>query len=148
MDPLDPLDAQEVVIAYARVLERDLAENRHPARVDTLPFAPSVIKTAIRTSVTQLEQSGQLTDDLRDYFETAYTCLAEYLDSELVTLVTTYRQSAEELAAEPIATRERTESRPWRTLIESSALAGEIARATTAEAEKLRSEFQGFLSAL
>ena len=39
MDPLDPLDAQQLVIEYARVLERDLTENRHPARADALPYA-------------------------------------------------------------------------------------------------------------
>ncbi len=29
--------------------------------------------------MTHLAQSGQLTDDLRKYFETAYICLAEYI---------------------------------------------------------------------
>jgi hypothetical protein len=37
MDPSDPLDAQQVVIEYARLLERDFEEARHPARIDTLP---------------------------------------------------------------------------------------------------------------
>ena len=146
MDPLDPADAQQIVVQYARVLERDIAESRHPARVDSLPFARPVIKTAIRTSVTHLAQSGLLTEDLREYLETAYTSLAEYLDGELVTLMTKYRQSAEELVDHPIGIRERTESGAWRTLNESGALAGEIARTTTAEAENLRSEFQSFLS--
>ena len=146
MDPLDPLSAREIVIEYARMLERDIAENRHPARVDSLPFAKQVLKTAIRTSVTQLASSGQLTDELRDYFETAYTCLAEYLDGELVDLMTEYRQSAEQLAAESLGAREKTSTPAWRTLVESGTLAGEVARSTAEEAQKLRIEFQSFLT--
>ena len=145
MDPLDPADAQQIVIQYARVLERDIAESRHPARVDSLPFARPVIKTAIRTSVTHLAESGLLTEDLRDYLEAAYTSLAEYLDDELVTLMTKYRQSAEDLVDQPIGRHERTGCGAWQMLTESSTLAGEIARNTTAEAENLRSEFQSFL---
>ena len=66
MDPLDPVDAQQVVIAYARMLERDVSEGRHPARVDSLPYAKPVIKSAIRTSAIALSSSGQLTAELRD----------------------------------------------------------------------------------
>ncbi|MGE5246107.1 MAG: hypothetical protein ACM3SQ_17925 [Betaproteobacteria bacterium] len=66
LDPLDPLDAQQIVIEYARLLERDISENRHPARVDSLPYAKPIIKSAIRTSATQLAASGQLSDELRD----------------------------------------------------------------------------------
>jgi len=69
MDPLDPLDARHVVVAYAQLLERDLDEGRYPARVDSLPFAKQTIKTAIRTSVMQLAVSGELTDELRGYFK-------------------------------------------------------------------------------
>jgi hypothetical protein len=47
---------------------------------DSLPFSKSTIRIAIRTSVMQLISAGQLTEELRDYLETAYTCLAEYLD--------------------------------------------------------------------
>jgi len=86
MNPLNPSDAQLIVIEYTRVLERDLDEHRHPARIDSLPFSKATIQTAIRTSVTHLARSGQLTADLRTYFETAYTCLAEYLDPGPVTL--------------------------------------------------------------
>jgi hypothetical protein len=148
MDPLKAADAQQIVIEYARVFERDLEENRHPARVDSLPFAKPVIQAAIRTSVTQLAVSGQLTEDLRKYFETAYTGLAEYLDPEIVALITEYRYSAEQLTSVSPATREKTNSDAWRSVVDASALVGEVARATTTEAEKLRSEFQGFLTAL
>jgi hypothetical protein len=146
MDPQDPLDAQQVVIEYARMLERDINENRHPARVDSLPYGKPIIKTAICTSVKHLAASGQLTDELRDYFETAYVCLAEYLDAEIVDLLTEYRQSAEALAAEPLAGRDKTRTAAWRTLAESGALAGEAARSTTQEAETLRTEFLSFLT--
>jgi hypothetical protein len=148
MDPLDPLDAQQIVIEYARILERDIAENRHPARVDGLPFAKPTIKTAIQTSVAHLACSDQLTAELLAYFETAYTCLADYLDGELVELVTEYRRSADQLASEPVSTRDKTKTAAWRTLIEGGSLAGEVARATASEAHKLRSEFQGFLTSL
>jgi hypothetical protein len=145
MNPYDPIAAQEIVVEYARLLERDISENRHPARIDSLPYAAPVIKTAIQTSIAELARTGRLTQELRDYFETAYTSLAEYLDGELVTLITQYRESAEQLAAEPVGARERTSSVAWRTVKDSSTLAGEIARATTVEVEKLRSEYQEFL---
>jgi hypothetical protein len=146
MDPLDPLVARQVVIEYARLLERDVNENRHPARVDTLPYAKVVIKSAIRTAAKNLASSGQLTDELREYLENAYTLLAEYLDGELVELMTEYRRSAEQLTAESPFARERTQTAAWRTLAESGALAGDVARAVTAEAETLRTEFRSFLA--
>jgi len=145
MDPYDPLDARQVVIEYARVLERDITESRHPARIDSLPYAKPVIKTAIATSVKQLARTGQLTDELREYFETAYTGLAEYLDSEIVDLIRLYRESAEELTEPSQSARDRTQTAAWRRIAESSALAGEVARATTKEAGVLRSEFRGLL---
>jgi len=146
MDPLNPIDAQQIVTEYARLLERDLEEHRHPARVDTLPYAKPVIKAAIGTSTSALAASGQLTDDLREYLEEAYTLLAEYLEGELVALMTEYRQSADQLVREAPATREKTQTVAWRTLIGSSALAGEVARAVTTEAEALRAEFRAFLA--
>jgi len=147
MDPSDPLDAQQVVIEYARQLERDFDQQRHPARIDTLPYAKPVIKSAIRTSVKNLAASGQLTDELKEYLETAYISLAEYLEGELVELMTLYRTSAEQLAADGKSARDKTNKPAWQTLAESGSLAGEVARAATYEAEMLRSEFQSFLIA-
>lgn len=147
MDPSDPLDAQQVVVEYARLLERDFDQQRHPARIDTLPYAKPVIKSAIRTSVKSLAATGQLTDELREYLETAYISLAEYLEGELVELMTLYRNSAEQLAAEAQLARDKTRTPAWQTLAESGSLAGEVARAATTEAETLRSEFQSFLMA-
>jgi len=146
MDPLDPVDAQQIVIEYARLLERDVTENRHPARVDSLPYAKPTIRTAIRTSVEHLAATGQLSDGLREYLEHAYTLLAEYLDGELVALMSEYRESADQLAHEPPSTREKSQTAAWRTLAGSSALAGEVARAVTREADALRSEFRALLA--
>jgi hypothetical protein len=148
MDPLDPLDAQQIVAAYAHVVERDVREDRHPARIDSLPFAKPVIKAAIRTSARHLLESGQLTDDLCTYLETAYTLLAEYLDSELVELMSDYRSSAERLVIDRTTVDERTQTPAWRTLAETSALAGEVARTVTADAEALRSEFRNMLASV
>ncbi len=147
MDPLDPLDARQVVVEYARLLERDLNEQRHPARIDSLPYAKPIIKTAIRTSVQAVRASGQLTDDIREFLETAYVSLAEYVDGELVQLMTQYRTSAAALAADPRLAREKTTTAEWRTLSESGTLAGEVARAITADAEALREEFQSLIHA-
>lgn len=148
MDPLDPLDAQQIVIEYARLLERDIAENRHPARLDSLPYAKPMIKAAIQTSATRLAASGQLTAELREYLETAYTCLAEYLDGELVALVREYRRSAEELSTVSPVGGEKTGTAAWRTLVESGSLAGEVARMTTAEEAALREEFRSLVESV
>ena len=147
MDPDDPLDAQQMVAKYARLLERDLQEERHPARLDSLPYAKPLIKSAIRTSVTRLAATGQLTDELREFLETAYTSLAEYLEDELVDLMTQFRQSAEELTVQAQSTRDKTGTAAWHTLAQSGSLAGEVARATTTEVEALRREFRHFLIA-
>jgi hypothetical protein len=79
--------------------------------------------------------------------ETAYISLAEYLEGELVELMTLYRTSAEQLAADGQSARDKTNTPAWQTLAESGALAGEVAKAATYEAEMLRSEFQSFLIA-
>ena len=136
--------AQQVVVEYARTLERDLNENRLPARVDSLPFAKAAIRDAIETSVTHLSSTAALTADMREFFETAYVSLAEYLEPELAALVLEYRRAAEELSAS-VSTADRTATPAWRTLSESAALAGEIARATTAEADALRVRFRQLL---
>jgi hypothetical protein len=147
MDPYDPQDAQLIVVEYIRTLERDLNENRHPARVDSLPHAKPIIKDAIRTSARHLVTLGQMTDDMRGYLETAYTLLAEYLEPELVKLMNQYRQSAEELEHHAGGGAARMQTAAWRTLVESSTLAGEVARATANEAESLREEFRDALIA-
>jgi hypothetical protein len=145
MDPLDPLDARQIVVEYARTLERDITENRHPARVDSLPYAKPIIKTAIRTSAQYLSASGQLTEELREYLETAYTSLAEYLDGELVALMAQFRESADALANDSRPAREKAQTAAWRVVAESGSLAGEVARTVTTEADALRAEFRTFV---
>jgi hypothetical protein len=146
MEQLDPSIAQQIVIEYARVLERDISENRHPARVDSLPYPKPLIKSALCTSAQRLAATGQLTDELRAYLETAYTFLADYLDGELVELVDQYRRSADDLAASSPVVGDRTATAAWRTLIDSGSLAGELARTTTNEADALRTEFRKLLA--
>ena len=127
------------------MLERDILENRYPARVDSLPFSASTIKAAIRTAVIQLLRTDRLTDELRDYFETAYISLADYLNPELVTLLTEFRESADDLETTPAAPEQRMQAAAWRTVRESSVLAAEIARTAASECDALRSEFRSFL---
>lgn len=145
MTDADLAFAQQVVVEYARVLARDLSENRLPERVDVLPFSKTVIRDAIETSVTFMSSTSGLTDEMREFFETAYVSLAEYLESELVSLVQDYRRAAEELSAGTTIV-DRTSTPAWRTLAEGAGLAAEIARATTAEAEELRARFHQLIS--
>jgi hypothetical protein len=114
--------------------------------VDALPYSKPTIKSAIQTSVRHLADSGQLTLEMRDYLETAYTMLAEYLEAELVELMVQYRQSADALTAELPAAGNKIQTVAWRTLSESSSLAGEVARAVTSEADTLRTEFRSLLA--
>jgi hypothetical protein len=145
MDPRDPAVAQQIVIEYVHALERDLSGGHHPARVDSLPYAKPVIEAALRTSVGYLAHTGQLTEELRAYFETAYVSLAEYVEVELAQLMTEYRRSAEQLTAEPVRVGDKTTTAAWRTLAGSGAIAGEVARAATAEADERRETFQKLL---
>jgi len=148
MDPLNPDHAESIFVEYARLLERDLTENRHPARADSLPYAKPVIRAAIRISVRRLADSGHLTAEMREYFETAYVSLADYLDGELVDLLTEFRRAGEQLTTESAVVGEKTGTAAWHTLVKSGALAGEVARVTTTEAEELRKEFQAFATAM
>ncbi len=83
---------------------------------------------------------------MREFLQTAYTSLADYIDSELVDLLTEFRSSAAELSAVPVSPREKTSTAAWRRVAESGALAGEVARAIAAEAEMLRREFEALLT--
>lgn len=142
MDPVDPTHAQQIVAAYARLLERDLSEARHPARVETLPFAKPVIRTALQTCTRSIVASGQMSGELHDFLATAYESLAEYVDGELIDLITSYRAAADQLTSISPVAREKTTSAPWRTVAEASPIAGEIARAIADEADGLRREFE------
>jgi hypothetical protein len=142
VNPDDPPSAQQIVAEYARTLDRDLQRGTFPAPVDSLPFAKPTIKTAIKTSVLALLATGQLTDELCDFLETAYVSLADYVAPDLVRLMREYTQAAEDLAADARLAREKTSGPAWQTMSDSSRLAGEIARAMADEAELLKAEFQ------
>jgi hypothetical protein len=142
VNPEDPVSAQQIVAEYARVLDRDLQTGSFPAPVDSLPFAKPAIETAIKTSVAALASSGQLTEDLREFLETAYVSLADYVAPDLVQLMSEYTPAAGDLATDQRLTREKTAGPGWQRLSESSRLAGEIARSIATEAERLRTEFQ------
>jgi hypothetical protein len=145
-DPRDPAEAREVVVEYARVLERHLAEEQLPAPLEALPYAKGVIREAIRTSVLSLSGSGQLTDQLREFLETAYISLADYVDKDLVRLLKEYREAGAELAADTRSAREKTAMPAWQRIAESSAIAGKIARSISEDADQLRQEFRGFIA--
>jgi hypothetical protein len=146
VNPDDPLSAQHIVAEYARVLDRDLQRGSFPAPVDSLPFAKPTIKTAIQTSVLALASTGQLTEDLRDFLQTAYVSLADYVAPDLVRLMSEYTRAGEDLAADPRLAREKTTGTAWQTVSQSSQLAGEIARSIAIEAEVLRTEFTQFMN--
>ncbi len=146
VNPSDPVSAQQIVSEYARALDRDLQAGGLPASIDSLPFAKAAIKTAIETSLHSLVSTGQLTDDLRDFLETAYVSLADYVPADFVRLLAEYARAGEALAADTRLARDKTSGPAWQTLTESSHLAGEIARSMASEAEHLRMEFQRLMT--
>jgi hypothetical protein len=146
MDPVDPIDAQQIVAAYVRLLERDLEQARHPARLETLPFAKAVIRTALQTCTRTIVACGQMTDELREFLATAYESLAEYVEPELVELIASYRAAADDLTSISPVSREKTASGSWRAVAEASPIAGEIARAIADEADSLRNEFRALIA--
>lgn len=142
MNPDDPLSAQYIVAEYARVLDHDIQRGSFPAPDDSLPFAKSTIKTAIKTSLLALASTGQLTEELQDFLQTAYVSLADYVASDFVRLMSEYARAGDDLAADPRLAREKATGAAWQTVTDSGRLAGEIARSIAGEAELLRLEFQ------
>jgi hypothetical protein len=145
VNPENPAGAKQIVTEYARLLNRDLEKGTFPVPIDSLPFAKATIKTAIETSVQALVSTGQLTDELRDFLQTAYISLADYVSSDLVQLMREYARAGNDLAADPRLAREKTTGAAWQTLTGGSRLAGEIARTIATEAELLKTEFQQLL---
>lgn len=142
MDPLDPADAQFIVHEYAQVLAKHSEADVYPSSVSTLPHSKDVLKQSIRTSVTALIESGQMTEELRDFLEIAYVSLADYIDEELVRLMREYAQAGEQLAVDGRLAREKTQTHAWQVLTGTSRLAGEVARSIARETEDLREEFR------
>jgi hypothetical protein len=145
VNPADPESAQQIVAEYAQLLDRDLQEGRLPAALDSLPYAKPTIKEAIETATLTLISSGQMTDDLRDFLQTAYVSLADYIAADLVQLMREFTQAGDDLAADSRLAREKTGGAAWQRVTESSRLAGEIARSIAEEATVLQSEFQQFV---
>jgi hypothetical protein len=140
----DPVVAQQIVAEYARRLERDLEIDKWPAEADALPYPKPAIKSAIRTSVVALASSGQFTAELREFLETAYVSLADYVAADLARLMSEYQQAGSDLAADGRLAREKTTGEAWRTVAESGPIVGEVVRMVTSEAETLRAEFRVF----
>ena len=146
MNPDDPESAQQIVADYAQVLGNDLEAAGLPASVDSLPYAKPTIKSAIRTSARTLIANGQLTEELRDFLQTAYVSLADYVGADLARLMKEYQESAEHFASDSRLVREKLSTTEWQTLGESSRLAGEIARSIAGEAQQLELEFRELIA--
>lgn len=141
-----PADTQRVVADYAARLEQDLAENAHPAPVSTLPHSKESIRLAIEESVAALSEMGQMTPDLKDFLQTAYVSLADYLPDDLVKLMREYHEAAETLRNETAVTRDRMRTAAWQRLSETSSLVAGIARSIAEEEARLRSDFDVLVS--
>jgi hypothetical protein len=142
LNPEDPESAQRIVAEYAGVLERTFESGNWPATLDALPYPKQIIKAAIRTSCDALTSSGRLTADLREFLETAYVSLADYVSGDLVRLMSEYQNASTALAADPRLAREKTSSEAWHTVASTGTLAGTVARTIADEAELLRVEFR------
>jgi hypothetical protein len=143
----DPTVAQRVVAEYVRRLERDDEAGQWPLKADLLPYPKPTIKAAIRTSLLALASTAQLTSELREFLESAYVSLADYVTVDLAQLMNEYQRAGVDLAADGRLAREKTAGVAWRTVSESGALAGEIARMIASEADGLRVEFREFVGA-
>lgn len=142
---LDPVSAQQLVARYAAILEEHSAANALPAPVTSLPAPKTAIADAIATVLYALAGNGQLTGELAGFLEDVHVALASYVDDELAALAAEHRRAAEALEADHRHPRERMSSPSWETLSRTSRLAGEIARASAAEAEVRRGEFREML---
>jgi len=146
VEPLTPQEAQRIVAAYLKVVEAHTEANVYPCTLDDLPLPKDTIRAAFRTSVAALAASGQLTSELRDYLEIAYVSLADYVNGECMTLLREYGRAGEELAVDSRLAREKVTTDAWRRLLEQSRLAGELARAISDDADRLREEFRSWQS--
>jgi len=140
----DPAVAQRIVADYAALLELHAQQDVYPASIDSLPYPKETIKAAIRTSVEALVSTGQMTGELHDFLEIAYVSTADYIDGELVRLLTEFTGAGQALTTGPRVASERMASHSWEVLAQSGRLAGEIARTIADEAGGLREEFRRF----
>lgn len=146
MDTTDPHVAQQIVGAYAALLEQHAVQDVHAASLAVLPYPKEVIKASVRTSVAALASTGALTDELRDFLEVAYISLADYIEDDLVRLVHEHQQASAALAADGRLATEKRTTPAWQCLAETSRLVGKIAKAMAEDTDALRKEFRALLS--
>jgi hypothetical protein len=140
MNPDVAESAHRIVSDYARVLE-DADGQVFPASVRALPYPKQTIKSAILTCVAALRDSQQLTEELRDFLERAYTALADYVDDDLVRVMAEYREALAAVS-DVHSARDRVQTPAWQRVAETSRLAGDIARSIADDAAGLRLEFR------
>jgi hypothetical protein len=145
VDPLTAQEAQRIVALYLRMVEAHTEANAYPCVIDDLPQSKENICTAFRCCVTTLVATGDLSSELREYLEVAYVSLADYVSGECVALLREYGRAGEALAADPRLAREKVATDAWRRLSEQSRLAGEVARAISDDADRLRAEFRSWV---
>lgn len=144
MNAITPREAQRVVTAYLEVVEKDATADIYPCAAEALPQPKEIIREAFRTCVTTLAATGDWTAELRDYLEVAYVSLADYVDGECVALLREYGRAGEALAAGTRIAKDAVATDAWRRLSEQSRLAGELARAISDDADRLRAEFRSW----
>jgi len=146
VNPRDPESAQRIVAEYAAVLEHESESGVYPGCARDLPYPKPTIKQAIQTCALALMADQLLTSELRDFLEVAYISLADYLDDDLVRLLTEFRQAGDAFANDGRRVREKLDTDSWTVLTETSRLAGDIAQSVARETEVLRGEFRTFCS--
>ena len=146
VNPRDPESAQRIVAEYAALLERESQADVYPGSSRDLPYSKPTIKQAIQTCVLALSATAQLTSGLRDFLEIAYVSLADYIEDDLVRLLTEFREAGETFAHDGRRVREKLDTSSWNVLTESSRLAGDIAVNIALDTAALRSEFKTFCS--
>jgi hypothetical protein len=143
MDLNDPPTAQNVVAAYAAVLEQHARSETYPSSIGTLPYSKADIKHAIRTVAGALHETGQMTQEIRDFLEVAYVSLADYIEDELARLVREYNAASAALPRQGMGPAQQG-SPPWQVVSSSGKLVADIARTIAQDTEALRQEFRGF----
>jgi len=144
MNPQDPESAHRIVAEYVRVLENSDTV-AFPAPIRTLPFPKQTIKAAILTCAATLRETEQLTPEMHDFLEQAYVAIADYVDDDLVRIMTEYREALASVA-DVQAARDKLQSPAWQRIAETSRLAGEIARSIAEDTAALRVEFRASAS--
>lgn len=139
MNPHDPESAKRIVAEYAATVERS-DDQPLPASVRLLPYPKQTIKAAILTCAAALRDADRLTPDLRQFLEDAYAALADFVDDDIVRVMTEYREALESAAS--VQPRDRVQTAAWRRVSETSRLAGDIARTIAEDSAALRNEFR------